>query len=585
MSDGENDNLNENSSIENIDFDLTDLADNFSINEVDLSILDFGFNDSINFNRNRVVNLYRQLPSVENYNEIQNEIEEFNPSIIRPYTIRRNMRNYLIDIPQPLLRNPFLIQPSNLYRPINPTIYPTDYPTVRPPIYSILDPTIQETTPLTISSFVFPNYNYTNKDCCICFNNKNLPILVENKYNFDTEISENNEISIIDFKKAWEIENDILLLSSCKEHYFCKSCFRILALDFENHIINKKNALMYCVYPFEDCSENYIDNSHIKNILTNSEFKSFMKHANQFRFIGFEIIKCPMVMLFDQTICGAEILVDLDEIKNKTTGNLIVECNQNNYCCRKFCYHCRKKVYNYSSNCDLCSLKTEHENPEARNHYFNKELNNEENDSEEGIDYFECMYLNKELTTEIIFEQLDQLLLDIFSWMICPICKFSIYKTEKCNGLTHHRCERCYACGRIGAKTGLINHWCGSGKNGCPRYDSESYYLDKFPDDKAKCIENECFNHSIGECKKPEHLDYINFMYDDKLKAYIFHAVKSLSNKLRMETLDYLYEYYPEKLYLFPSKTTFEILETDVEYYKCYSEDIIIELENEIKIV
>lgn len=581
MSDGENNNLNENSSIENDDFDLTNLSDNFSINELDLSILDFGFNDSINFDRNRVVSLYRGLPSVEIYNQIENEneneididIHELDPLIHQPNIATRYLRNYFIDTPQTISRIPFLIEPYNLYRPD------------RPPVYSILDPIFEETIPLNISSIVFPNYTYTNKDCCICFNNQNLPILVENKYNFDTKTSENNEISIIDFKKAWEIEFDILLLSSCKEHYFCKKCLRILALDFENHIINEKKALMYCVYPFKDCSENYIDNSHIKNILTDSEFKSFMNHANQYRFIGFEIIKCPMVMLFNQSICGAEILVDLDEIKTKTVGNLIVECNQNNYCCRKFCYHCRTKVYNYSSNCNLCSLKTEHENPEARNHHFNKEIKKSESENEDGIDYFECMYLNKELTTEIIFEQLDQLLLDIFTWMICPICKFSIYKTEKCNGLMHHRCERCYACGRIGEKTGLINHWCGYGKNGCPRYDSESYYIDRFPDDKLRCIENECFNHSIGECKRPEHLEYINFMYDDKLKAYIFHAVKSLSNKLRIETLDYLYQSYPDKLYLFPSKTTFEILETDVEYYKCYSEDIIIELENEIKIV
>ena len=431
------------------------------------------------------------------------------------------------------------------------------------------------------------------KYCCICF--KDLQIL--QKLDLD--------LSLVDIQKTFFIDdyipNNLLVKSCCNIHYICIECLRKIVNNYENHPINESNSHIYCPYPFKDCLtkigfKNIFEHHLIEKICTsNDEWLEYSYHANKYAFPGFTIIKCPM--------CNTDILIENEAIKNFSIGDLIIKCSQNSKCLKKFCYYCKQYISYYSNSCYDCKTSYENENPNVYNYYINKitqdspleqlnnqQLNNQqlnENDTEISsiesykvkLNYKESsyLYLNKEITLDIVIDQIRNLLNEVSSYMICCICRRSLYKTEKCNGLSHHNLERCYVCGRIGFTVkGLIEHWNSNGVGGCFRFDTDNYIKKTIPE--YICNDLVCSNHEVGDCKITEHFEGIYKLQNIRIKSYIYHIIKSLLPELSLKVYDILHEMYKDddKIYdLLPYKQTLLILHQYKHRYKDFSEEIV----------
>jgi hypothetical protein len=202
-------------------------------------------------------------------------------------------------------------------------------------------------------------------------------------------------------------------------------------------------------------------------------------------------------------------------------------------------------------------------------------------DNNNNLNYEESSYLykNNEITKDEAVEQLLLLLSDINHYMICSICKNSLYKTEKCNALSHHNLERCYACGRIGFQVkGLGDHWNASGIAGCYRFDHDSF-IRNYVDDYS-CNELSCSNHEKGDCCIPEHQKGIATLELIRKKSCVYHALKSLLPELRFDVYDTLYNYLKcnndlQKLDLLPFKQTLVIIASIKNRSRDYSERVV----------
>lgn len=427
------------------------------------------------------------------------------------------------------------------------------------------------------------------KNCCICFDTK--PTI---RSNLDKEKDLSlNKINVTNFENCI-IPDDILLLSCCDEHYICVECLRNFVNNYENHPINENNSHVYCPYPFKECVnkigfKNTFNHNDIKKIFkSKKESNNYELHSSQYIFPGFTIIKCPLEVVNRK--CNADILIPNEDMK-KEKGELVLLCDQNVLCLRKFCFTCKKNVSYYASNCIDCMLTYENESPRMYNYFFNKKISLAET-NEDVINLHtyresEYLYINGEITKEIALTQLLELMENVDTYMICPICKISLYKTEKCNGLSHHHIERCYACGRIGYKIkGLEGHWSYDGVCGCYRFDSDVYvktYIKNY-----KCLESFCSNHEIGDCSDPEHKQGIIDMFNTRKKAYVYHSLISLLADIRYDVYDELYDTLKlqnkeELIELLPYKQTLKILEVKKDRIKDYTEDIVydfLEFEN-----
>jgi len=416
-----------------------------------------------------------------------------------------------------------------------------------------------------------------------------------------------------------KIPNELLVKSCCNIHYICIRCIRKIINNYDNHPINENNSHMACPYPFKDCVtnigfKNVFNHNLISKICnTEDEWDNYLEHSNRYAFPGYTIIKCPIYNYRTDSKCNTDILVENIILKSANKGELVLECSQNNLCLKKFCYCCKEVIYNYYSICYTCKTNYENENPNVYNYYFNKnsnlkmdeitneitnritnEITNEitntnETDSEntnstiveDKKTYDESSYLfkNSEITLEEAVRQMLMLLENINNYMICSICKNSLYKTEKCNALSHHNLERCYACGRIGFLIkGLGDHWNVAGISGCYRFDHDSFiknYVSEY-----KCTEY-CSSHEKGDCIINDHLNGIEMLNKTRIKSCLFHAINSLLPELRFNVYDDLYNYLKknkeEYIEFLPFKQTLILTSVYKERSRDYSEQIIYE--------
>jgi len=467
-----------------------------------------------------------------------------------------------------------------------------------------------------------------NKSCCVCFSDKNIiqqydhnriakeiieeiiqNIVDDTKDNMDIDTNSDTnsdtiylkDLSLNDIEKEWfdnnVIPDDILVLGPCDKHHICIGCLYKIATDYENHPINENNSHISCPYPFEDCISpfgfKYIFDHHlVKKICKNEEeWTTYITYADKYAFPGYTIMKCPVVSYYTSR-CNSNILIENKLIKETPIGSLIVQCDQNPTCLKKFCYYCHEKISFYYTECIDCKTTNENENPNVYNYYFNKPYLNDirihndydsddDNDNEDNVvltyNESEYLYLNKEITEEIAFKQICDLINDVNSYMICPICKISMYKTERCNSLSHHNIERCYACGRIGYQIrGLVEHWNVNGVSGCFRFNYD-YFVSKYIP-SFKCNDTYCHNHDKGDCILKDHQEGIqNFKYTIK-KSYIYHLIISLLPDIRYKVYDKLYTAFlnnPTHLDLLPYKQTLLFLEVYKKHYRDYNEQIL----------
>ena len=403
------------------------------------------------------------------------------------------------------------------------------------------------------------------------------------------------------------IPDDLLVKSCCNKHYICVGCIRKIINNYENHPINENNSHMACPYPFKDCVtkigfKNFFDHNLIYKICnTEDEWDNYLEHSNRYTFPGYTIIKCPLNNYRTNSKCNTDILVENELLKTANKGELIIECSQNNLCLKKFCYYCHQIIYNYYPICYSCKTIYENENPNVYNYYFNKnydihnnnlinDTNSEKSENseytvtsssivEDKVTYDESSYLfkNNEITREEAFKQMLMLLENINNFMICPICKNSLYKTEKCNALSHHNLERCYACARIGFQIkGLGDHWNVAGISGCYRFDHDTF-VKKYVSDYV--CNDYCSNHEKGDCTISEHSNGIKLLEKTRIKSCVFHAINSLLPEIRLVVYDDLYNFLKKDnlqlLELLPFKQTLVLLIVYKERSRDYCEEII----------
>lgn len=430
------------------------------------------------------------------------------------------------------------------------------------------------------------------KECCICFSENEI---------FNQSVVDSEPLSVNNIKKEYfdnnVIPEDLLLKSSCNEHYVCVKCLRRVVTNYESHPINEHNSDLFCPYPFSECVNEIgfryiIEHKSIKEILNDNEYTEFINYTNKYRFPGFEVVRCVgkkidyITHSFKE--CNAEILVPIDEIKETAKGELIITCDQNQDCLKSFCYHCKDIAY-LTKKCESCLYVNENQNPECYNRYFNLSTENTNDnirvtDDEDTFDSsqleFPADYLikNKDITCDMALDTLMDIISNPYSYMMCCICKTPMFKTEKCNALSHHKIERCYACGRIGEKyIGLGDHWSSTGVGGCPRFMYDTYIVYRLK--KFMCRENECFNHDMGECNDPTHEEGVKQYNDERIKSIVLHSLNSLLPELRYLVYDALFsktENTDSFMYI-PYKQTLKLLEKYPKRSTDYTEEIIYE--------
>uniref|UniRef100_A0A6C0H7X7 Uncharacterized protein n=1 Tax=viral metagenome TaxID=1070528 RepID=A0A6C0H7X7_9ZZZZ len=434
--------------------------------------------------------------------------------------------------------------------------------------------------------------------CCVCYQEYNIyqALSVPETQNYSTTYT-----SLSDLDSSWwpdgMIPEELLFVSTCGRHFLCVRCVRKLIHNYENHPINEHNTHFYCPYPFQDCltpagNKNIFDHNLIKKMCrTETEWTNYISYANQYAFPGMTPFRCPFLAR-DDNLCDTIILIDNEELRNTPIGELILECTQSPLCNKRFCYYCRKTINYFHNVCYDCKLSHENEIPNAYNYYFNKSrlltdtISNatEESTSCTTLHFEESDYLfkNGEISSQIAQEQIIALLHNVNSFIICPVCKISLYKTEKCNGLSHHGIERCYACGRIGFRSrGLAEHWNNYGIEGCFRFDHEAFvkrYVHNF-----QCNDTICSNHECGDCQIPEHQQGIYDIQHTRHKAYVYHSLKSLSKNIKYDVYEYLHNYCSQYdsenntnlIDLLPYKQTLVITDANKKRFRDYTEDIV----------
>jgi len=443
-----------------------------------------------------------------------------------------------------------------------------------------------------IFSETFPKQDYeVNCDsetcCCVCFSEKDYIYKILTR-----DILSLNDIENTFFKNE-KIPDDLIVKSVCGIHYICISCIRTLINNYENHPINETSSHFSCPYPFKECLtsigfKNIFDHHLIKKICNDQEWSNYVSHSNNFAFPGFTIMKCP-IRYYSRNygldrLCNTEIMLENDLIQNSHIGDLVVDCTQNPECLRRFCFNCKQIIAYYQNDCYDCKTKYENENPLVFNYYYNKSsalsdvVSNSENVSTINYEEGSYLYVNNEITETIAIKQIQDVIENINLYFICPICKISLYKTERCNGLSHHNIERCYACGRIGLKSkGLGDHWSTNGVGGCFRFDTDIFVKTYVP--TYICSDFVCSGHDKGDCTTEEHQTGIaNLEYIRKC-SYIFHMLKSLLPEIRFQVYDYLYECFkdsPNHLQFLPYKQSLVLLNEYLgrSHIKDYSETI-----------
>lgn len=445
--------------------------------------------------------------------------------------------------------------------------------------------TLNKMIDFNLSTETLQNY-YTKIDenyCCVCF--------TEKQYICDRITNEILSLSDVECKFFADntIPNELLVKSSCNIHYICIYCIRKLVNNYENHPINDSNSHLSCPYPFDDCVtsigfKNIFDHNLIKKVCNEQEWLNYISHAENYSFPGWTIIKCPILYykMGERVLCNTDILLENEIIKNNGIGDLIIDCTQNPDCLKRFCFNCKQTLSYYQTDCYDCKTTYENENPYVFNYYFNKMKNIVDNINLDNtiINYDEDSYLykNNEITESIAVEEIINVIENTNLYFICPICKISLYKTERCNGLSHHNIERCYACGRIGFKTrGLGEHWNTNGLGGCFRFDHDAYVKNQVP--SYKCNDSYCSNHDRGDCIEEDHQEGIKDLCNTRKKGYIYHMLKSLLPDIRLKVYDTLYNKLIDSKdsdYL-PYKQTLCLLSKLKSHIKDYSENVFYE--------
>lgn len=391
-------------------------------------------------------------------------------------------------------------------------------------------------------------------ECTLCMSHKKMLIRTEQP---------NKTLSLQEAPTLLDI--DCLVYGPCYRHMFCTACLRKVLTDEYHHPINDQHALVACLSPFETCANEdghlyYFNHHDIEKILNNTEFRQYMDRAERFAFPGFQMLKCAM--------CQSGILVESEAIQGARRGTLIIACDQSRYCARRICYFCERSV-GLANECQRCLQSSEHEDPQAFNHYFYKPQIEADLDTVVIKQHDAFFYRNGELTVPLVIERL----LEICGLEEPPVkcfgCNVFLKKSEACNTLEHCDFEICYACGRSSFRHGSLgDHWSEHGHLGCPRFDMAPYWNETAQCEYV-CPFFSCTSHSRGECTMPSHQPGIQKYHKTRKQALVYHALKSLLAQTRQDVFAVLQENHPEVP--LPDPTLFDTLDKHPSWRSHYS--------------
>lgn len=357
-----------------------------------------------------------------------------------------------------------------------------------------------------------------NFECCVCMDEtSDLPL--------DISLASN------------DINNNIKLWCMCYTHVICKGCLHRMVTSFgQSHPIGPEHPFVRCPFPFGSCITpsgfpNYFPHASIERILNEVDKQLYSSHANRYQFPGFELVNCPRPMIGADK-CNAGILVDIDHIRTREQGHVIMQCDQTAQCQRKSCYHCLALIGRSGTFCDTCVTATENTNPKVFNHYFYK-VGKLANDGQSNL------YRNEEITVQLASDQIMEIIQSERMETKCTECLTILMKTEQCNTLDHCGVERCYSCGRSGTRNQKLgDHWDSAGVKGCPRFD-HSVYWNIVANCKFICTEGEngCYGDQEGDCHNVDHAQGIASMIAARRSAHVYHALKSLLPEIREKVI------------------------------------------------
>lgn len=392
---------------------------------------------------------------------------------------------------------------------------------------------------------LFSDFSF-NVECCLC---------LQEKWCVTTYSSENfirkripcklSDIDISNFHQR-KLPINSAFMCPCDFHSMCVRCIRLLI--FSQNEINRSHPLIRCMSPFSlpnnpvkseildtSCVNQfgipfYFSHSDIFKVLTKKEFKTYLDHSSEHEIPGFKIINCnqtyfhPISKIILE--CNSGIPINYSLIDNSIRGHLIIQCSQNVFCQKKFCYHCGTRVF--GKFCNRCIRLQENNDPLANNMYFyNPDINSK-------LLHFK----NKDITVDLVLDQILEKLQQDILHVRCFNCLLFIFKSDQCNGLSHCNIEVCYSCGRSSLiRSPLIDHWSEHGNKGCPRWDYSPFWNNSAKCD-FKCQENICYSDESGDCSDPFHSIGKSNMSNFRKKAHIYHMLKSLLPEIKLKVFE-----------------------------------------------
>ncbi|ELR12439.1 uncharacterized protein ACA1_324860 [Acanthamoeba castellanii str. Neff] len=125
--------------------------------------------------------------------------------------------------------------------------------------------------------------------------------------------------------------------------------------------------------------------------------------------------------------------------------------------------------------CRVCYVSTKGRRymvPEAFNPYF---VRRPQDPPASPLDPSDLCHMlrNRELTLDIVVDQMWHIMSADRLFTPCPCCLWPMQKTSQCSEMTHCRIKRCYVCGIMSKKDASFigtEHWDRHGKNGCTRF-------------------------------------------------------------------------------------------------------------------
>lgn len=180
------------------------------------------------------------------------------------------------------------------------------------------------------------------------------------------------------------------------------------------------------------------------------------------------------------------------------------------------------------------------------NWYFINYYHNEQDDENEENDSPQCfnhLIKFKNLSVDIIWQQIEALLNSESCTVTCPKCFTLLEKISDCNALRHCDIDICYICGLKSREFDYLplDHWDTHGVNGCPRYLEDKYFEYKFYN--YYCKECECFDDQ-DECTLIDHNRGKFYLNLHRQFNQIMHMLWSIHiNEYYFEILDKLKTY------------------------------------------